>query len=651
MNLRPARIAWREDGTPFSPDYGDIYHSAAGGDAQARHVFLGGNGLPQAWRSRERYVILETGFGLGTNFLATWAAWRDDPQRCERLFYVALDLHPPAAADLRRMHGAGPHAGLAGQLIEAWPVPVPGLHALRFDDERVVLLLGFGAAESLLPELVLRADAYYLDGFAPARNPAMWSPAVMRALARLAAPGATLATYTAARAVRDALTAAGFDVTAAPGYAHKRDMTVGRYAPKYRPRSGAAPVRGMAPQDGTAPITHAIVIGAGLAGCAAAHALAARGIDVTVFERAQAVAAATSGNRMGALQPMIARDDNRAARYTRAGYLDTLARLRALRSIDPGCAGLAGLLHLAGDADEEAGMADTAARLDFAPDYLAMLTRAEASTRAGVAVSHGGWWFPQGGWVIPPRYAAALLAAHAQRITLLLDCAVHALARTATGWRVHDGAGRVLAEAPAVVVATAHAAAELLGPGVALQRLRGQVSELPATSLAPPRLPVTGDGYVLPARDGVCVVGATYEHEDIDDPAPRVAAHAENLERVARLLAGQRPDVDPRRLAGRVGWRAVAHDRLPLAGLVHDAQALAAATTRHMPGLAELPRQPGLACLAALGSRGMAWAGIGAALIAAQWCGDPWPVERSLAEAVDPGRFALRRMRRPPTPV
>lgn len=644
MNLRVARIAWREDGTPFSPDYGDIYHSAAGGHAQARHVFLGGNGLPQAWSGRERFVIVETGFGLGTNFLATWAAWRADSHRCERLFFVSLDLHPPAAADLRRMHGAGLHADLAARLVEAWPVLVPGLHALRFDDDHVVLLLGFGAAERLLPELALRANAFYLDGFAPARNPAMWSPAVMRALARLAAPGATLATYTAARAVRDDLAAVGFEVAAAPGYAHKRDMTVGRYAPRYGSRAGTAPGLDATPPAG------AIVIGAGLAGCAAAHALAARGIDVTLFERADTIAAATSGNRMGALQPMIARDDNRAARYTRAGYLDALARLRDLSSLDPGCAGLDGLLHLAGSADEEAEMAQTAARLDFVPDYLAMLTRAEASALAGVEVSHGGWWFAHGGWVIPPRYAAALLAAHMQRIRLRTGCVVHGLAPAGAGWQVCDGAGRVLAEAPAVVVAAAHATADLLGPGFALQRLRGQVSELPAASLAPPRLPVTGDGYVLPALGGVCVVGATYESDTADDPGPRIAAHAENLERVARLLAGQKPAVDATGLAGRVGWRAVAHDRLPLAGRVHDARAFGDSTTRHMPALAELPRRPGLTCLAALGSRGMAWAGIGAALVTAQLCGDPWPVERGLADAVDPARFALRRLRRAPNP-
>lgn len=640
MRISPAQIVWRDDGTPYSPQYGDIYHSAAGGLAQAQHVFLGGNGLPDAWRARSRFVIVETGFGLGTNFLATWAAWRADPQRPARLFFVSLDLHPPTAADLRRMHADGPHAELAAQLAQAWPLPVPGLHGRGFEDGAVQLLLGFGEAQEVLRELALRADAFYLDGFAPARNPDMWSSAVARSLAKLAAPQATLATYTAARAVRDALTEAGFEVSHAPGFAGKRDMTIARYTRVLTARHPPSPVPEQAPAT-------ALVIGGGVAGCASAHALAARGVAVTLLERREHIGAETSSNRMGALQPLVARDDNLAARFTRAGFFDAVMRLRALAAHDPDCAGLDGLLHLAVDAAEELQMADIAETSGFAQAYVRMLDRTQASAAAGVAVTHGGWWFEQAGWVIPPRYAAALLATQAARIEVRTQSAVETLVQTGQGWAARDAHGHTLAQADAVVVAAAHATPALAGiEGVSLQQLRGQVSELPAACFAPPRVPVAGDGYVLPARDGWSVVGATYEFEPAPELGVHAEAHAENLARLTRLLAGQAPELDLAQLPGRVGWRAVAPDRMPLAGLVPDGRALAARTERHMPALAQMPRLPGLACVAALGSRGIAWAGISAALVTAQLCGDPWPIERVLADAVDPARFALRRMRR-----
>src|SRR2546425_4461643 len=108
MPLIPARLEFAADGTPWSEEFGDVYHSAAGGPAQARHVFLAGNRLPERWAGRERFVILETGFGFGLNFLATWQAWRRDPARCERLHFVSLEKHPFTLSNLRVLHSRYP---------------------------------------------------------------------------------------------------------------------------------------------------------------------------------------------------------------------------------------------------------------------------------------------------------------------------------------------------------------------------------------------------------------------------------------------------------------------------------------------------------------------------------------------------------------
>ncbi len=232
MKLEPAHLTVDANGTPVSESYGDIYYSVAGGHAQAQHVFIDGNGLPERWQSRGRFVILETGFGFGLNFLATWLAWRDDPQRCRELHFVSLEKHPFCADDLARAHAAWPEFALiAAELRRYWPPLVRGEHRLELEGGRLILRLVFGDAVEELPRLEASVDAFYLDGFSPAKNPELWSPLLCRSLARLAAPGATLATWSVAGSVRQALIAARFAVKKRRGFASKRQMLVGRYCP------------------------------------------------------------------------------------------------------------------------------------------------------------------------------------------------------------------------------------------------------------------------------------------------------------------------------------------------------------------------------------------------------------------------------------
>ena len=234
--ILPAVIDFTDPHAPRSAGYGDVYHARAGAAEQARHVWLGGNRLPARWQRRARFVILETGFGLGNNFLETWAAWRNDVARCERLWFVSIEKHPPTQADLARALAASPWPELAAALVDAWPPLTAGHHRLGFDDGRVVLQLVFDDVSAALRELRLQADAFYLDGFAPSLNPQMWDRHVLKALGRLAAPQATAATWSVARPVRDGLLSAGFQVERAPGFGGKREMTVADYAPAYTPR-------------------------------------------------------------------------------------------------------------------------------------------------------------------------------------------------------------------------------------------------------------------------------------------------------------------------------------------------------------------------------------------------------------------------------
>jgi tRNA 5-methylaminomethyl-2-thiouridine biosynthesis bifunctional protein len=636
--LIPAAVEFIE-GVPYSSRFDDVYHSADGGLAQARHVFIGGNRLPQRWRQRERFTILETGFGLGLNFLATWQACRDDAERPRQLHYVAIEKHPFSAADLGRLHAMWPElAGLSAALRAAWPPLAPGLHRLFLDEGRVVLTLVFGDVADCLPQLDLRADAFYLDGFAPAKNPDMWAPTILARLNRLAAPGATLATYTIASAVRQALAQAGFTWERVPGFGRKPEMLYGQFAPRWQqaPLHGAA-----AAATAAAPARSAIVLGAGIAGSAMCERLAARGWQVTLVDRHAQAAQEASGNLAGIAMPLLSRDDNRVSRLARAAYLFSVRHWRHLGGIGKAFTGAdCGVLQLAQDAQH--AQAQRAAVDAASEDFARWLAPAAITARYGIPNAHGGWLFPQGGWVRPSSLCAAMLDACGQHLQRRFSQDAARLARAGGQWQVLAQDGTPIAQAPVLILAGGtHGNAFTQTQALPLNAMRGQVTHVPAAALPPVPLVVCGDGYVTPASDGLCSVGATYDTDD--DTALRADSQRQNLQRLAQLLphAAALDDLQQHALAGRVGFRCMSPDRLPLVGALPDPDAAIAGSR-----LRDVPRLPGLYGLLAYGSRGLIWAPLMAELLASRLEGAPLPVERELAEALDPARFALKAYRR-----
>lgn len=630
--LIPARPAFAADGTPFSEAYGDVYHTAAGGLAQARQVFLAGNGLPERWAGRERFVVLETGFGFGLNFLATWAAWRADPQRCGRLHYVSAEKHPFTRDDLATLHARLPELKeLAGELREAWPLLVPGYHRLHLDGGRVLLTLLFGDIVESLPRLRARADALYLDGFAPAKNPDMWSPEVFRALARVAAPGATLATWTVAASVREGLAAAGFATEKQPGFAAKREMLVGRTAAPRGSGEAQAPAQ-----------RRALVLGAGIGGSGVAERLAARGWEVEVLDRRPAPAGGPPDPIAGVFKPMFSRDDNIASRLSRAGCLAALRHWHSLAAAGlPLAWAPCGVLQVARNAQQERDHADILAAHRYPADFVAPVSVEEAGRLAGRPVERGGMLIRAGGWINPISLCASNLLRHPS-VRLHWGREVAAIGRAGNAWRVLDRAGALIAEAPLLVLANAwEASAFQQAAALPFRRVRGQATFLPPETLGGLSLVVCREGCVTPAAQGVGAVGATFDSDD--DPDVRVESHASNLERLERLLPGAGAGLDPARLDGRVGFRTATPDRLPLAGALPD-HAGAGDLTRAR--LETLPRLPGLYGVLGLGARGLVWAAAAAELVASELEGEPLPLESDLAAAVDPARFLLRAARR-----
>jgi tRNA 5-methylaminomethyl-2-thiouridine biosynthesis bifunctional protein len=607
-----ARLERSADGTPFSPEFQDVYHSSHGGLQQARHVFLGGNDLPARWRGRDSFVIVETGFGLGVNFLAAWDAWRADPSRPRRLHFVSVESHPFSREDLAAaLEPFAEIEALANALTMAWPPPLAGFHRAHFDGGNVILTLLFGEARSMLPQLVAHADAFFLDGFSPARNPTMWSPEVVREIARLAAPGATLATWTVAGGVRTALADAGFSVEKRPGFAAKREMLVGRRALRGAKHEGEG--GGARPEESSG--RRAVVIGAGLAGTLAAERLASRDWNVELIDAREERSVAA----VGLVRPIANLRDAVNAQISRSAFLYALQHYRALQHdghhlIWNRC----GVLQLAEDEDEASRFAAIAQSQGYPSEFLAHVDHEAAGAIARCPVRGSGWWFPGGAWVAPATLATASLARAGAKVQRRIGRHVARLEREGSSWRALDADDHVIAEAPVMVIASAVDAKRLVPDArLALSSVRGQVTYLPASQRRALEVIVSGSGYVAPLPGGGHCAGASYHHDDADESV-RAADHRENLERAESMLPGFTEGLHPMGLEGWTGFRTTVPDRLPIFG----ATAIA-----------------GLHTATGLGSRGLLWAPLGAELLASHLEGEPLPLSRDMAGAISPLRF------------
>jgi tRNA 5-methylaminomethyl-2-thiouridine biosynthesis bifunctional protein len=394
-------------------------------------------------------------------------------------------------------------------------------------------------------------------------------------------------------------------------------------------------------------MNHAIVIGAGLAGSSAAERLAARGWAITLIDRASAPGQGASGNLAGVLRPLPSLDNNRLAQLTAAGFRHARKHLAALTAARlPLRWGQTGVLHLARDDRHAATQQEVAARQQPAAGEYCFVDRDHASQLAGWPVAHGGWWFPDGGWVDPASLCRANLARHAAAITAHYGSEVAQIERQGDLWQAYDAGGTVIAAAPVLILANASDARRFAPTAhLPLRAARGQVSHLPAATGSAPGIVVCRLGYVTPAIDGLRCAGATFAVDDEENEL-READHAENLARLDFILPGYSKAIGRAELAGRVGFRPLSPDRLPMIGAVADAAAIDPA--RPSRPLAEMPRLPGLYLINGFGARGIVWSALAGELLACLITGAPLPVAEDLASAVDPGRFLLRgRNRRP----
>ena len=652
--LAAATLDWQAN-IPVSRATGDIYFSADDGLAESDHVFIEGNQLRQRWQSLgadHRFVIAEIGLGTGLNLCLTIAHWLEHRPAGGQLHYLGLEHAPLHPNDMQRALAQWPQlSAVLALLMARWPDPLAGCHRRYFADWGITLDLWWGDAAEILPDLASRAipwvDAWYLDGFAPAKSAGLWGRHIFTPMAALSRTGATFATFTAASMVQRDLSAAGFDVHKRPGYGRKREALWGtlREAPELSPA--------LTPWDlnpNPEPITSALVIGAGLAGAHAARALARRGVSVTVLE-AGSVASGGSGNLQGITYTRLSHQYNPLTDFSIAAFsyaTDYYLTLAGTGSLAPGTDfGWGGYIQLhEGD--------DTLAHLEqvlrLAPDFAKVLSAEQIAAMTGHLPRCGGIHYQRGGW-LDPRALCRVMLDH-PCITVREQCGAIALRLQDGQWTASTSTNPQLAQATTAVLATAHHAVQQSELAwLPLNTIRGQTTHLPSTdALAKVTVPICDEGYLPPARNGMHCIGASFGPGDTQTDE-RATEHAHNIEMMRRALPSLELTPPPEGWRGHVALRCNSNDYLPVAGMVpriRDFNQRFAALQHDRKRVinASAPLHDGLAVLTSLGSRGLTAGPLAAERLVDQLLGTPPCLPRYLERAIAPERFAERALKR-----
>ncbi len=664
-----ASLEWDADGQPLSSAFGDVYFSKANGLEETRHVFLKHNQLPERWaalRESNTFIIAETGFGSGLNFLAAWELWLKTAPTTAQLNFVSVEKFPLHKADLARALALWPELNeFAEQLIAAYPVFVgTGFHRLNFQNGRIKLTLIIDDAAQGFSKLLetthplyaasgINVDAWFLDGFAPSKNPQMWSDELFACIRNLSQQETTAATFSAAAIVKNGLTKAGFAIQKVAGFGRKREMVKAVFVDEpqtlnpndftYRGSFSPHPVPWAVNTQRLNPVEkHALIIGGGLAGCHTARALAERGWRVTILERHHALAQEGSGNPQGVLYAKLSPMQEAQAEFNLASLQYALNFYRPLwKNIGDNC-GVLQLAHKQSEADLHNLLQQ---KFSHATELVEFVDAEQASEIAGIPLSQSGLFFPQAGW-IDPRKLCAYLVDH-PLINVTYDFDVNELTKLAQGWQVTSKTGDTKHASVAIVASAKHAGDFDQSNHLPIKTIRGQVTYLPAHSTdASIKTVVCAEGYISPAQDGIFCTGATFNLKDSETDV-RVTDHQTNLDNLRDHLPSFEVKADPNQLQGRVAFRCSLPDYLPTVGplpvvaqLVSD---FAPLRKNARAGItASGSYWPGLYINIGHGARGLAYTPLCAELLAAQINQEPTPLARDLANALHPARFVIR---------
>ncbi|MFO1392026.1 MAG: bifunctional tRNA (5-methylaminomethyl-2-thiouridine)(34)-methyltransferase MnmD/FAD-dependent 5-carboxymethylaminomethyl-2-thiouridine(34) oxidoreductase MnmC [Agitococcus sp.] len=645
MQIQSADIIWR-DGLPYSNTFDDIYFSPQDGLAETDYVFLQGNRLSQRFEqlpAQHSFTIAETGFGTGLNFLATWQLWQQTSKQTNTwLHFVSTEKHPLTPQDLQRALALWPTlAPYAQQLLAQYPPLVAGWHRLVFAEANISLTLILGDANELLPQLSAQVDAWFLDGFAPDKNPDFWQLELLQHIAKLSQTGTTLSTFSAAGVVKRALEQVGFSVVKQKGFGRKREMITATLT--------QATIRRPSWLEIPTPVTdnkQAIIIGAGIAGVSCARALALRGWQVTVIEQASQAMSGASGNPAAIIYPKLAPPALSAWHFQQQAYLYLLNILK--NDVYKEIWQQTGLLWLlAGNQQREADKID---QHPWPSSLVRKVNTDEASEIAGLQIEHECLYFPQAGYLHPQALAQKWL--NHPNIRILYKTQVAQLTKHNNDWLAIDAQSQTIAQAPVVIIANALAAQQLVvSEHLPLTAVRGQIGQFNSPpALSKLKSVLCYGGYLTPAyAQGQHCIGASFVPKSTNTDVT-MDDHLHNHQLIQQYLpelATQLPSIDT--WQGRAALRAQANDYLPLVGglPIYEDFCEDYAALKHGKTIAQAPRYyQGLYVSLGHGSKGFCFAPLAAEVLAAQLNNEPMPIAQSVLNALHPARFWVKQLKR-----
>jgi tRNA 5-methylaminomethyl-2-thiouridine biosynthesis bifunctional protein len=654
--IQPANLEFNAEGTPVSRDFDDVYFSNDNGLEETRYVFLEGNHLTDRFptHSRDIFVVAESGFGTGLNFLTLWQAFDQfraahPDATLKRLHFISFEKFPLTAEDLTLAHQHWPElAPWASQLQAQWPLPIGGCHRLLLGDASVTLDLWLGDINALTDKLDdshnQKVDAWFLDGFAPSKNPDMWTEHLFRAMARLARPGATLATFTSAGFVRRGLQDAGFTVRKSKGFGRKREMLTGTME-----NDNALPLSTPWYVRRASDNREAAIVGGGIASALLALALVQRGWQVTLYSADDAPAQGASGNRQGALYPLLSAHDPALSQFFPAAF--TFAR-RFYDSLpvafDHDWCGVTQL----GWNEKSQQKIDHMLALELPATIASAVSAGEVLAQSGLETACGGIHYPLGGWLCPAQLTAGVIdLARSRGLKVQYGYEVTSLAENATGWQVDFRNGE-RAHHASLVLANGHRIADFVQTEkLPVYPVAGQVSHITATPmLSTLRQVLCYDGYLTPHNPstGQHCIGASY-HRGQTDAQYSEQDQQHNRQRLLDCFpqAAWAQEVDVSAGEARCGVRCATRDHLPMAGNVPDyAATLSAYETLagHRDAAVTAPVYRNLYVLGGLGSRGLCSAPLVAEILASQMSDEPLPLDSLTLAALNPNRLWVRKL-------
>ena len=646
--LSTAKIDWSE-GQPHSSLFGDIYFSQQSGIAETEHVFINANNLSARFaqqKLKRPFVIAETGFGTGLNFLCARQHWLKIAPKTSQLHFISCEKYPLNESDLSQAHqlfADDPElASGCEQLQKLWPKPVSGFHRLTLDQGRIQLTLLYGDATEMLSQLNAQVDCWFLDGFAPSKNPEMWREALFVQLARLSHAGTTLATFTCAGLVKRGLKAAGFEIRKIPGYGRKREMLCANLkndTPDEHKGTQQQPwLKRPLTQPKPGPVA---IIGGGLSGATTAFALARRGYQIDLYEQHAELATEGSGNPQGALYAKLPAKPTPQSRLHLAGLNYSVQLLRSLGLNDGQTADFCGLLQLALNDKEAKRFQQLTAEGAYPEEVVQGVSQREATDLAGTDCGGPALHFPDSGWVSPARFSRALC--EHPNIQLKTLEPVDKIQPGADGWQV--GGSDTLYSS--VILCTAWRT-DLLNDwhSLGLKPIRGQTTWAATVSESTLQKVVCGKGYISPALDGQYCFGSSFVIGDKTTEL-RQAEHEHNLQILKESLPRLAGSIDADTLNGKAAQRAGSRDYIPLVGALCDQKALqsrykALKVDARTAFEGDAPWLSGLYVNVGHGSKGLITCPLSAEVLAAQINAEPYPIEQQLVDILSPQRFTIR---------